>query len=357
MLIAPDKFKGTLTAPAAALAMAEGVRSAAPDAMVSLCPVADGGEGTLAALLDAIGGTKTYLSGTDCWGRAARIPIAFLDDGTVCAETASSRIGDPLAADSHGIGTALARVFADDPEARVLLGIGGTASTDGGTGLARALGWRFLDAQGEDLTPGGAALADLDKVVPPDNPSEGSLVGLCDVDAPLTGELGSAIRFAPQKGATPAGVARLESGLQRLAAVVHSQLGIDLSEVPGAGAGGGIGAGVVAFCGGSLVRGFDHVASALRLQGRVDAADLVITGEGRFDAQSLQGKASAGVARTAHEAGVPCVGIFGSMDLPLATVLGAGFSDAVAMQPQEDGTAPAANLARTAEMLMSRQPV
>lgn len=356
-LIAPDKFKGTLTAPAAALAMAEGIRAAVPDAVVSLCPVADGGEGTLAALLDALGGSKAYLSATDPWDRPARFPVAFLDDGTVCCETSSSASGDPRAADSHGIGVLLKRVLDERPGTHIALGIGGTASTDGGTGLARALGWRFLDANGRDLPPGGAALSELYTIAPPERPIEGTVVGLCDVDAPLTGPTGSAARFAPQKGAGPEDVVILERGLERLAEVTRSELGIDLGALEGAGAGGGIGAGVVAFCAGSLVSGFDHVASALRLRTRIEAADLVITGEGRFDEQSLQGKASAGVARLSHETGVPCLGIFGSLGVPLATVLGAGFSDALTIPVSADGVAPAAGLTRAAEALMLRQPV
>lgn len=357
VLISPDKFKGTLTAPAAALAIAEGVRAAEPATLISLFPVADGGEGTLGTLLDAIGGTKRFVSSVDPWGRPSRPAVAMLDDGTICIESATSVYGDPLQADSRGLGLVIDTLMVDHPSSRFLIAIGGTASTDAGTGLARAMGWRFLDEQGRDLDPGGGALANLHRVVRPENPISIEVTGLCDVDAPLTGAGGSAQRFAPQKGASPDQVALLERGLRRLVDVVAADIGIDLEDVPGAGAGGGIGTGIVAFCSGRLVSGFDVVADAVQLRPRIQAADLVITGEGRFDEQSLHGKAAAGVARLSHEEGVPCVGLFGDVATSMNETLEAGFSDVMTI-PKE-GVAvsnPALSLSRAAEVMMSRQP-
>lgn len=360
ILVSPDKFKGTLTAPAAALAIAEGVRSAHPASVISLCPIADGGEGTLAALLDAVGGIKRFVTGTDPWGRRARIPVAVLEDGTLCVESASSVAGDPVLADSSGLGSALAEVAATEPDVMVLIGIGGTASTDGGVGLGRALGWRFLDGDGEPIARGGAGLVDLHRIIPPETPVPITVKGLCDVDAPLTGADGSARRFAPQKGATPEEVDVLERGLQRLAEVVHADLGIDVHAVPRAGAGGGIAAGVAAFCGGELTSGFEYLADALGLRSRIDASDLVITGEGRFDEQSIQGKASAGIARLSHERGVPCLGLFGQMTVSMPAALGTGFSDVAtvdASTPPGEPADAATRLVAAASTLLSRQPM
>lgn len=357
MLISPDKFKGTMTAPAAALAIAEGVRIAEPTSVISLCPVADGGEGTLGTLLDAIGGNKRFVTSLDPWGHAARPAVAVLDDGTICIESAAKSYGDPLRADSFGLGVVIETLMAEQAASRLLVAIGGTASTDGGTGLARALGWRFLDEAGHDLPPGGGALADLHRVVPPQDPLTIEIAGLYDVDAPLTGADGSAERFAPQKGASPDQVSLLERGLRRLVEVVAADVGIDLDRVPGAGAGGGIAAGLVAFCGGRLAPGFEAVADAVRLRPRIQAADLVITGEGRFDEQSLQGKAAAGVARLSHEEGVPCLGIFGAISTSMNDTLKAGFSDVMTLptQPTHLRDAPE-TLSRAATMMMSRQP-
>lgn len=360
ILISPDKFKGTLTAPAAALAMAEGARLAHPSSVISLCPIADGGEGTLATLLDATGGSKRFMSGTDPWGRPARLPVALLDDGTFCIESSSTAVGDPLRADSSGLGSVLAEIAATDPEARVVVGIGGTVSTDGGVGLARALGWRFLDGNDEPIRPGGGGLIDLHRIVPPDTARSLEITGLCDVDAPLTGEDGSARRFASQKGAGPDEVAQLERGLQKLAEVVGADLGVDLHSLPHAGAGGGIAAGIAAFCGGRLASGFDYVAAALRLRSKIESYDLVVTGEGRFDEQSIQGKASAGIARLSHEQGVPCLGLFGQMTVSMPAALGAGFSDVATLGvPATDvkRSEAASRLTEAAAALLSRQPV
>ena len=360
ILISPDKFKGTLTAPAAALAMAEGARLAHPSSVISLCSIADGGEGTLATLLDAIGGSKRFMSGSDPWGHPARLLVAVLEDGTLCVESSTTAVGDPLGADSSGLGSVLAEIAATDPEARVVLGIGGTASTDGGVGLARALGWRFLDHNDEPISRGGGGLADLHSIVPPDAPVSLEITGLCDVDAPLTGEEGSARRFAPQKGAGPDEVALLERGLQKLTEVVGADLGIDLHSLPHVGAGGGIAAGIAAFCRGTLTSGFDYIAAALRLSSRIQTCDLVITGEGRFDEQSIQGKASAGIARLSHEQGVPCLGLFGQMTVSMAAALGAGFSDVATLEvPVTDAerSEAASRLTAAAAALLSRQPV
>lgn len=357
VLLAPDKFKGTLSAPAAALALADGVRRVYPRAVITTCPIADGGSGTLDALLDAVGGTKSFVGSRDPWGRPFRSPLALLADGSVCVETASSIVGDPLRADSEGAGLCIRHAAELSQNGKVVVAVGGTASTDGGTGLARALGWRFLDGYGDPLPEGAGYLPDLRYVEEPYPRVPVEVVALCDVDAPLLGPAGSARRFAPQKGASSDQVDKLEQGLTNLAMLVREIFGKNI-DVPRAGAGGGIGAGLFAFADAELRSGFEAVADAMGLRPLIAAADVVVTGEGRFDQQSLDGKAPAGVARMAHELGVPCLGVFGSLQVPTTTALGAGFSDVLDLTETSPGrrTDPADALSRGAELLFGRQP-
>ena len=360
VLIAPDKFKGTLSAPSAALAMAEGVRRVDPTAILSSAPVADGGAGTLDALIDAIGGERHFETTVDPWGARLRTAIALLSNGDVCVETATSQTGDPLKADSHGIGLLLRRAAERvGSNGRLLVAVGGTVSTDGGTGLARALGWSFSGAQGADVPRGGEGLEDIARLEAPQERMQVPIVALCDVKAPLTGEAGSARRFAPQKGASPDQVETLERGLQNLARVVRSQRGVDLDKIGYAGAGGGIAAGLHVFAGAELRSGFELVAEAMRLPALVSSADFVITGEGRFDEQSLAGKAPVGVARVAHGLGIPCLGLFGELGSPAKVALTAGFSDVLSLtdtfgpKVKEE---PAERLTEATQVLLSRQP-
>lgn len=360
VLLAPDKFKGTLTAPSAALAMAEGVRRVDPTAILSSAPVADGGAGTLDALIDAIGGERHFETTVDPWGARLRTAIALLSNGDVCIETATSQTGDPLSADSFGLGLLIRRAAELIGEGgRVLVAVGGTVSTDGGTGLARALDWSFMESDGADAPRGGVGLERIARVEPPPEGQEIPIVALCDVKVPLTGEGGSAWGFAPQKGASPEQVETLERGLLNLARVVHSRRGVDLAKVGYAGAGGGIAAGLHAFAGAELRSGFEFVAEAMRLPALVSSADFVITGEGRFDEQSVAGKAPVGVARVAHELGIPCLGLFGELASSPKVALTAGFSDVLSLTdtfgPQVNAE-PAARLSEATQVLLSRQP-
>lgn len=361
VLLAPDKFKGTLSAPSAALAMAEGVRQVDPSAILSSAPVADGGAGTLDALLDAAGGQRRYETTVDPWWERLRTAIALLSNGEVCVETATSLQGDPLAADSYGLGLLIARAAElVQGEGSVLVAVGGTASTDGGTGLARALGWAFLDEDGHEVATGGAGLDRIASIRPPENRTQVSVVGLCDVKAPLTGVTGSAHRFAPQKGALPEQVQILERGLLNLTEQVRRHLGVDLDKVDFAGAGGGIAAGLHAFAGADLRSGFDQVSEAMRLRGLISSADFVITGEGRFDEQSVAGKAPVGVARVAHELGIPCLGLFGELASPPKVALTAGFSDVLSLREvfgPEATSEPASLVTDATRLLLSRQPL
>jgi glycerate kinase len=320
VVVAPDKFKGSLSARAVADAIAAGVRRRFPDASIVGGPVADGGEGTVEALVWAIGGRLEDVEVHGPLGDPVRAGIGRLKDGRTVVEV-SSAVGlgliarpDPLRASSFGCGELIASVLRSHPAAHLVVGVGGSASTDGGAGAASAVGWRFLDRRGRELEPGGGALVRLAAIddTGKDGIVDGARVlGAVDVGNPLLGPQGSARVFAPQKGAGEDEVAVLEEGLTVLAERIRADVGIDVSSIPGGGGAGGIGAGLVAFFGAELQPGFDLVAEAIGLDGLIRDADLVITGEGKLDQGSLGGKTVIPVARLAEAAGVPCIAIVG----------------------------------------------
>ena len=335
MIVAPDKFKGTLTAREAANAIASGVGRVLPSADIVRLPLADGGEGTADALVSALGGESVFATVPGPLGEIVRAPLWRLSNGDIVVEMASASglhlvpegRRDPLAASSEGAGGLIAKAWNLSPR-RLVVGVGGSASTDGGTGAARAIGWRFLDREGRDLPRGGGALTDLATIEGPDELPSG-VVGACDVSSPLCGPAGAARVFGPQKGATPAQVELLERGLERLREVVAAQLGVEIDGVPGAGAGGGMGAGLKSFFRAELRSGFDLVAGAVGLRRALDGASLVITGEGRIDDATLADKVPAGVARLARDAGVPCLAVAGELALDAERLGNAGFAGAI----------------------------
>ncbi|HEX2235384.1 MAG TPA: glycerate kinase [Actinomycetota bacterium] len=336
VLIAPDKFKGTLRASEAARAMARGAQRSSAGCSTIVVPLADGGEGTVQALLEALGGELVAARVHGPLGAPVDGGFALLGRGRAAVEMSSGaglaqvpegRL-DALRASSRGAGelvsTALDRGARD-----VVVGVGGSASTDGGTGAARVLGWRFVDRRGGDLDPGGGALRSLARIDGDgvdERLGECSIVGACDVSNPLLGPAGAAHVFAPQKGASAREVDALEEGLGQLADRIRADLGIEVASAWGAGAGGGMGAGLLAFFGASLEPGFELVARVVGLDARVGQADLVLTGEGRLDAQSLGGKVPVGVAARARAHGVPCVAIAGDVLLDAHEARAAGFS-------------------------------
>jgi len=329
VVVAPDSFKGTLGAAAAAEALAEGWRAERPDDEVLTLPLADGGEGTL----DALGHDLP----DDCWrsapvsgpdGRPVDAAWLLLPDGTAVVEMARAaglpllERPDPLHATTRGLGELLAAAVADPGVQRVMLTLGGSATTDGGTGALAALGARFLDAEGADLPPGGGALArlarvDLAGLTPP---PPGGVQCLVDVTAPLLGPLGAAGQFGPQKGASPEQVAQLDAALERLSDL----LGGD-REAPGAGAAGGTAYGFAVAWGAQFVSGAQAVAAAAGLDEALAGAALVVTGEGQFDAQSLRGKVVGDLVDRAGRAGVPVSVVAGRVvtdgDLPVRQAL------------------------------------
>ncbi|MDQ3661352.1 MAG: glycerate kinase [Actinomycetota bacterium] len=368
ILIAPDKFKGTLTAVEVAHAMRAGVSRAQPDASVELCPVADGGDGTAETLCEARGGTRSSVVVTGPLGVPVEAPLFLLTDGRVVIEMAQASglalLGgkkDPLRASSVGTGELLGAALdlvSDDGE--VLVAIGGSASTDGGTGAASAGGWRFLDHAGRDLDPGGGALVNLAAIERPEAAHGAAITGISDVANPLLGSTGAARVFGPQKGASAAEVELLERGLGVLAERIAVDLGIDVTSISGGGAAGGMGAGLVAFFGAVLEPGFGAIAAAVDLEAALGRADLVLTGEGSLDQQSLAGKAPIGVARMALAAGVPCLVIAGRVSLERSRLAEVGVIEAVDLVSESGERRaldkPSAAVADAAAALLDRYP-
>lgn len=329
VVIAPDKFKGSLTAPEAARAVAQGVHRACPGAVVDLAPMADGGEGTVEALVAATGGSFRTAELTGPGGSPVQARFGLLGDGRTAAieMAAASGLGllptdrrDPFRTTTRGTGELIRRAL-DLGVRRIVLGIGGSATNDGGAGLAQALGYRLLDAEGNELGPGGGPLEGLDRIDATGRDRRLDAVELliaCDVDNPLTGPRGASAVFGPQKfdparPATPEQIARLDGNLARLARIVERDLGRSIAGAPGSGAAGGLGGGLLAFTDGRLQPGIELVMQAARLAERLQGASLCLTGEGALDVQSASGKTVVGVARLARAAGVPTVALAGTL--------------------------------------------
>lgn len=342
IICAPDSFKESLSAVEAANAMAAGIRSVMPDATIDCCPVGDGGEGTLAALQAAIGGQTMNSHVHGMLGGGIDVPIGQFNNGNFAYIETAIAIGpksspdgkrDVMSSSTFGVGELLIDASSIAPE-RVMVGIGGSATNDGGCGMAQAIGVRFFDTAGT-LISEPLSGAQLQKVarIDIDNRSpeidKQNIVVLCDVTNPFAGPHGAAYIYAPQKGASPHQVKQLDDGLKHLARVVQKDLGIDLTAMPSAGAAGGLGGGLVAFADAKLTSGIDTILGAVNFDSRVQDADLCLTGEGRMDAQSMSGKACMGVAAAAARAGTPTVALVGTAGSGADQCLVAGITDYV----------------------------
>ncbi|MBI4336630.1 MAG: glycerate kinase [Chloroflexi bacterium] len=344
ILIAPQAFKGSMSAAQAARAMERGVRRVSPDAECILLPVADGGDGTLDALVESSGGSYREAQVTSPLGRPLRARWGVMGDGrTAVIETAQAcglvlvlpEQRAPYITTTFGAGQ-LIKAALDAGYRRFILGIGGSATNDGGAGLAQALGVRLLDAQGRDLRHGGAALLHLARIemagLDP-RVAQSELIVAVDVTNPLCGPEGAAAVYGPQKGAAPEMVALLDQALAHLADVIERDLGIHLRDLPGAGAAGGMGAGLVAFLGARLEPGADLVCDALGLDEKLAGIDLVLVGEGRLDAQTAYNKAPVAVARRASARGIPVIALAGTLGPGWREVLRHGVRAAHAIAP------------------------
>lgn len=338
VVVAPAPFKGALSASAAARAIAAGVRLALPGSTTDTAPVADGGEGTLEALVGATGGRRRGVTVADPLGRPVEAGLGELRGGVAVVEMAQASgyelldeaERDPEATSTRGTGE-LIRAALDLGARRIVVGLGGSATTDGGLGLAAALGIRALDDQGAVLEGRGSDLTHVARLdlSGRDPRLDGVAIQVaCDVDIPFHGPRGAAHVFGPQKGAAPDAVNRLDAGLANLAAVVRATTGVDLQAIPGAGAAGGAAGGLAALVGAELTPGAPLVLDALGLPARLEGADLCLTGEGRLDETSGGGKAPLAVAAACASAGIPCVALCGEVALGPGAVRRMGFTSA-----------------------------
>ena len=339
ILIAPQTFKGTHDAVTVASAVARGIRRIWPDAACRELPLADGGEGTVRALVTATAGQYEVARVHDPLGRPIEAVWGRLGDGVTAALEMAAASGlsrltrterDPLRTSSRGTGELILAAAASGAE-RIIVGLGDSATNDGGAGMARALGYSFLDRDGREIAEGGEALIRLHRAQgQTDGRISASRIEVaCDVWSPLLGTQGATAVFATQKGAGPGDLVTLERALTRYAEVLEAFVGRELRDVPGAGAAGGLGVGLLALLGATLRSGAELVLDAVQFSAALQRCDLVITGEGRIDAQTSQGKVVGAVAKAARRAGIPVVGIAGDVgpghdELGLALVEVAG---------------------------------
>ncbi len=373
IICAPDSFKDCLPASRVAAAMQLGIRRVAAQAQVDCCPIADGGEGTAAAFAAARAALPQTLSVTGPLGNKVEASFFLQDEQSLAILDMASAAGlmlvdrskrDVMRATTYGVGELLLAAC-ESGASRVIVGVGGSATNDGGCGMAQAIGVRFMDAMGA-IIPAPMGGIDLLAVASIDmrgiNPAifEVDIIVACDVDNPLTGDQGAAKIYAAQKGATREQIDLLDRGLVNLASVVRRTLGLDIT-VAGGGAAGGLAAGLAAFARASLASGIDIVLDAVRFDERVRHCDLCLTGEGAFDSQSLSGKACIGVARRAADAGVPTIALVGSaaVDADQATragltayeLIGKGLSAAESIRTAEELLANAAERVVTRYLL------
>jgi glycerate 2-kinase len=343
VVIAPDKFKGSLTAAEVAEALAAGMRDVLPGLETIMLPVADGGDGTVAAALSA-GFTKIIVDAVGPTGERLQAPYALNDDQAVVELAAVVGLSllpggrlDPLGSSTHGLGMVIADAIRRGATT-IVLGLGGSASTDGGSGMVQALGARLLDTDGQDLPPGGGALADLahlDLATLRATLDGVRIIVASDVDNPLLGPRGAAAVFGPQKGAGPQQLETLERGLRHWSQLVSNATGRDDAARPGAGAAGGTGFAALALLDAEIRPGIAEILDLIDFDRRIAGADLVVTGEGSLDEQSLAGKAPVGVARAAAKAGIPVVAVAGRLQLSPSRLHEAGILGAYALTDLE----------------------
>lgn len=323
VLVASDSFKGSLSSIGVGEAVTEGIRKVYPLADVRIIPIADGGEGTVEALVTAGRGRYLKKAVSSPLGEPIEAVMGLLPDGTAVIEMAAASglplvpkdKRNPLRTTTRGTGE-LIKAALDEGAGKILIGIGGSATNDGGAGVAQVLGARLLDSQGREISPGGAALANLDVIdVSRLDPrlQDVDIAVICDVDNPLCGPRGASTVYGPQKGASPDMVRQLDQNLNHFAEVINRQLGRDIRNIPGAGAAGGLGGGLLAFTKAELKSGAEAVLDTIRFDEMVCDYDLVITGEGRIDAQSAYGKVPKGVGTRAQKQGKPVIAIVGSL--------------------------------------------
>ncbi|MCY7755854.1 glycerate kinase [Bacillus haynesii] len=344
IVIAPDSFKESMTSLEAARSIEKGFKAVLSDAEYVNIPVADGGEGTVQALVDATGGDIVHQTVTGPLGKPVKAAYGLLGDGKTAVIEMAEASGlhlvppgqrNPLLTTTRGTG----ELILDATEkgvSTIIIGLGGSATNDGGAGMAAALGAKFLNRDGEEIENGGGALAEIAKIdVSGLNPKLKHIQfeAACDVDNPLTGPRGASAVFGPQKGANSEMTALLDQNLKHYAAAVKAELGCEIDSIPGAGAAGGLGAGLCAFLNAELKSGVDIVLDTLSFSERIKGADLVITGEGKIDGQTVSGKTPAGVAKRARSENIPVIAFAGSLGEGCELVYDIGISALFSIVP------------------------
>ena len=361
IVIAPDSFKGSLTALQVSDAVEQGLKRIFPDAQIEKVPMADGGEGTVQSLVDATGGQLLTESVTDPLGGKVEANYGILGDGVTAVIEMAAASGlplvpidkrNPMLTTTYGTGELIKAALLRGCR-KFIIGIGGSATTDGGAGVAQALGVKLLDDSGKDIAFGGIGLSNLAKIdmsAIDERIAETETVVACDVDNPLTGPRGAARVYGPQKGATSEQVKLLDKYLGHFADIVKRDLGKDVKETPGAGAAGGLGAGLMAFLNAELKLGIDIVIEASELRKRMEGADLVITGEGQLDEQTAYGKTPTGVSKVAEEMGIPVLAIAGGIKPGAETSYNEGIDAMMSIAPGPISLEEA--IARSSELIV-----
>lgn len=323
VVLIPDSFKGTMSSAEVCSIMAEQIRRYEPAAQIVQIPVADGGEGTVDAFLSAMGGEKVSLPVQGPYGENVQGFYGLVNGGHTAVVEIAACAGLPLVGENrhaektttYGVGQLIAHAVKSGCK-KIIVGLGGSATNDGGAGAASALGIRFLDAEGKAFLPVGETLdriASIDASALCSELKNTELITMCDIDNPLCGPQGAAAVFGPQKGADEATIRLLDRNLAHLAGVMKKDLGKEVREIPGAGAAGGMGAGMVAFFGSKLQMGIETVLETVRFDELAQGADLIFTGEGKLDFQSLRGKVISGVAKHARVLNVPLIAVVGDI--------------------------------------------
>lgn len=332
IIIAPDSFKGTLTAEEVCDILDAAVKRAVPGAETVLIPMSDGGEGMVAAYTRLLSGESHSAQVSGPRGEKLACPFGLLPDGTAVAEMAGCAglplMGgqlDPFRASTFGVGELLL-ALRDRGCDKVLMGIGGSATCDCGIGMAAALGFRFLDGEGKELAPYACNIGAVRQILLPEKLELPEITVACDVDNPLCGPNGACAVFGPQKGLQPEEIQPLDEDIKAFAGLIEDRLHVPVLDVPGAGAAGGLGAALLAFCGAKLTPGIEMLLDASGIDRELESAALVLTGEGRLDGQSMAGKVPVGVSRRAKRAGVPCLAVCGCIGKGAEAVLSQGIS-------------------------------
>ena len=341
-VLIPDSFKGTLSSENICRIASEEILRLEPEAEICAIPVADGGEGTVDAFLAAVGGTRAEVPCTGPCGQEVMGFYGLLPDGTAVVEMAAAAglplagaCRDPEKTTTYGVGQLMAHALSRGAK-RLVLGLGGSATNDGGCGAAAALGAEFLDSEGRAFVPTGGTLTQIAHIRMKglrETLAGAEVTVMCDIDNPLCGPAGAAAVFGPQKGADAAMVARMDAGLRHLAEMLEKDVGMEVLTLAGGGSAGGFGAGAAAFFGGQLRMGIDVVLDITDFDRKCRGASLVITGEGHLDSQSLRGKTVVGVARRARALGVPAAALVGGCETALDAVYAEGVSGVFPIHP------------------------